>query len=84
MTDTSTAIPKPKYRAGQRVEVEMFDFDTAGFPRAWMPGTVEEVCWDEDIRLFAVRIVLDTGRRVNQLVGRRGGNKVLRPMLAAA
>jgi hypothetical protein len=78
----TTLAPQPKYHIEQRVEVEVTDFETPGFPLAWLPGIVRSVEWDEKVRLFVLNIAMDSGRSASLLVGRRGGQKALRPLVS--
>lgn len=67
-----------KYTEGQRVETRGIDFDTPGFPEVWMPGTVDRVeNWDDGkSQVFVQR---DRGGWSPQIIGKRGGNKNIRP-----
>lgn len=78
------AAPQAKYHADQRVEVEVYDFGTRGYPLTWMPGTVTEVLWCVESGLFDVRVRMDHGGFGHQLVGRRGGNNKIRPARGVA
>jgi hypothetical protein len=73
--------PKPRYSTGQRVSVRVTDFDTPGFPDAWMAGTITEVTSTET-GLWDVLVTRDhatAGNRLTRiLVGRRGGGRNIR------
>lgn len=68
----------PRYTVGQRVEVHATDFDTPGFPRVWMPGTVTEIV-AHDSGHSDVVVARDNGKPpVWKRVGKRGGSPSLR------
>jgi hypothetical protein len=73
-----------KYEEGQEVEVFDTDFETPGFPRVWMRGTVDrtESMGDNGLtQVFVKRTVAGHENPVwsPQIVGKRGGNRNIRP-----
>lgn len=69
------------YLPGTSVELLRRDFSpagfAAGFPQVWVPAVVESV-EPRDDRLFDVTVRLADGTYHSEIVGKRGGNKVLR------
>lgn len=72
-----TTAPRPKYTAGQRVEVFAFDFETPGYPEVWQLGVVASAVLRED-GLWDVLVERDNGKVTALIVGKRGGNKHIR------
>lgn len=74
MTTTGTC----KYATGQAVEINGPDFTTPGFPWVWRQGVVISV--DPCSRgLHTIVIRTADGIRHAQTIGKRGGNRYVRP-----
>jgi len=72
-----------QYSEGQEVEVLVTDFSTPGFPRVWMPGTVDRVePIGDKTQVFVRRTITGSNNPAweSPIVGKRGGNKNIRPM----
>jgi hypothetical protein len=65
------------YTAGQAVEVSAHDFKTPGFPKAWFPATVVSVDSREDGK-WDVQVLAIKGTYHPQIIGKRGGNNLIR------
>lgn len=70
---------KCKYHEGQAVEVYATTFTGGQYFREWRPATVLGVEARDD-GMFNVYIQAYDGAYHHQIVGRRGGNRILRPV----